>query len=728
MAVRSVDFLPQIFQTDANKQFLAATLDQLIQEPRFKKTQGFIGRTVGPGVDPNDRYVVEPTDTRANYQLEPSVVSLEPDTDRVRDAITYPGLNDAIGFQGGNNARPDRLYTSQYYTWDPFVDFDAFVNFSQYFWVPEGPMTVDVSAAGISATEDFTVTRNEGAYTFSDVAGNNPTIDLIRGGSYTFKVAQNQKQTVTYRVRNNGGSNYLIDNISNPTLTLQRGNTYQFNLSITGDYPFWIKSAPVTGTGQAYSSGVSRNGSVTGLVTFVVPQDAPDTLYYISQTQTGMQGVLNIVDGTPGTGPGFWIQSTPGISGKIPTTPNISSRDVFGVTNNGEDLGTITFNVPTKTAQNFYYNLNNFGAVDLVTSLQFDQINNQPLVDFLLSQGGIDGVTNLDVRTLVFVPPSEFVDAGWERTTLFDPLIQNPANNGLPGSFDSIPFSLGTEIPESQRYQLWQINLVDVAGTQYINLSYVRDIAELDKFAIQYGDTYSNAQWYKNLSGRFEQIPLLTAVQDTLYYQDAANPDLFGRIRLLDPSLNTTVFIDEILGQPTYTSPNGVAFTNGLKVKFTGDVQPVSYRSGSSQVYYTQTESDTNYIVSADDASDLYVGQEIVFSAPTLGGLAAGVTYYVRSIAANGLKFTVSASPGGAAVSLSSATGNAYGTAFALREYYVSGVGTGIELLPVENFVTPESYVEDFNDSTIAAEPAQPDYLTIDRASKDLNAWTRSNR
>ena len=33
--VRSVDFLPEIFQTDANKQFLRATLDQLIQEPNL---------------------------------------------------------------------------------------------------------------------------------------------------------------------------------------------------------------------------------------------------------------------------------------------------------------------------------------------------------------------------------------------------------------------------------------------------------------------------------------------------------------------------------------------------------------------------------------------------------------------------------------------------------------------------------------------------------------------
>ena len=49
MAIRTVDFLPEIFQTTPNKQFLNATLDQLVQEPSLKKTQGFVGRRVGPG-------------------------------------------------------------------------------------------------------------------------------------------------------------------------------------------------------------------------------------------------------------------------------------------------------------------------------------------------------------------------------------------------------------------------------------------------------------------------------------------------------------------------------------------------------------------------------------------------------------------------------------------------------------------------------------------------------
>jgi hypothetical protein len=86
--VRSVEFLPEIFQTPINDQFLSATLDQLIQNPRYVQTQGFVGRRIGPGVNANDRYVVEPTKTRTDYQLEPGVVQVNPEnTIEVVDAI-----------------------------------------------------------------------------------------------------------------------------------------------------------------------------------------------------------------------------------------------------------------------------------------------------------------------------------------------------------------------------------------------------------------------------------------------------------------------------------------------------------------------------------------------------------------------------------------------------------------------------------------------------------------
>lgn len=713
MAVRSVDFLPEIFQTDANKQFLAATLDQLIQEPRFKTTQGFIGRTVGPGVNPNDRYVVEPTATRANYQLEPGVVSLKPDTDNVRDVITYPGINDAIGYQNGNAGRPDRLYSSEYYTWDPFIDFDSFVNFSQYFWVENGPDVVDVRAETVPVTANFVVTRNNGSYTFSGVNGENPSIELVRGGSYTFQIAQNDKETVNYRVRNQGTTAYTIDGIANPTLTLVRGNTYVFNMNTNGVFPFWIKSQPESGTGNQYNSGVSRNGSSTGLITFTVPQDAPDTLYYVAENFVSMQGTLNIVDGVPGTGPGFWIQAAPGITGVLPVTPNISSRDVYGVENNGEDLGLVTFYVPYKTSQSFYYNLTSIGTVDMITDLKFDQINNQPVTEFLSQYNGIDGTRNLNGRTLIFVGAGATASDGWVRESFFDPLTGG--SSGGVGSYDSLPYSLSEDISAADRTQIWQINYVTLDNIEYINLSLVKTINPLEKFNIVYGSKWSNTQWYKTQSGQFEQIPLLTAAQDVLYYQDGTDPEIFGRIKLLDQVGSDTIFVDDIIGQTSYTSPNGVKFTNGLKIKFTGNVEPIDYRSGVTGLTYVQTDSNTNYITT-QGTLEISPGQAIIFNSPTLGGIVAGETYYVRTVTANGLKFTISETLGGETYSLQNGTGTATANLIVDRQYYVAGVGTGIKLLPVEDFVVPESYAQG------------PDYITIDRASLDLNPWTRSNR
>jgi len=680
---RSVDFLPQIFQTPVNKQFLSATLDTLVQEPKFKKTQGFIGRTVGPGVNPNDKYVVEPDKTRQDYQLEPGVISLEPDTDNVKNVITYPGINDAIGFQGGDSSRPDQLYNSEYYTWDPFVDYDSFVNFSQYFWVPSGPDAVEVNTPIIPDTDNFTVVRANGVYTFSGLSGENPTINLVRGGSYTFEVAQNAKETVNYRVNNNGTTSYVIDQQANPTLTLARGNTYVFNIILNGVYPFWIKTAQSLGTGDAYSSGVSRNGSTFGLVTFTVPQDAPDTLYYVSENQTNLRGTINIVDGTPGTGPGFWIQTSPGIAGVVPATPNISNRDVLGVINNGEDLGTITFNVPQKTAQQFYYNLTDVGPIDLLTTLDYNQINNQPLATFIATYGGIDGITYLSTRTLVFV---------------------NDTNDT----------------------NVYQISIVNVAGVDIINLTSIATVAVNEKFTISYGVTYSNTSWYKIAAGNFERIPLLTAAADQLYYQDGTDPEIYGRIELLNPEENDTIFIEQILGQQNYTSPNGVTFTNGLKVRFTGNVVPASYGSGTLSVECTATTAGSNYFT-CNTTVGLYEGEQIVFP-ETGNGVVAGQIYYIKSISANGIQFSVSDVADGATVPLTTDVYQNTATAFSNNEFYVAGVGTAIELLPVRNFVTPETYVEDANDSTIASEPAKLDYLTIDRASKDLNAWTRSNR
>ena len=104
--------------------------------------------------------------------------------------------------------------------------------------------------------------------------------------------------TATYTVTNNGASNYVIDGASNPTLTLARGGTYTFNINASG-HPFWIQNVSgAYSAGNVYNSGVTNNGAQSGTLTFVVPSDAPDTLYYVCQYHSSMAGTINIISST----------------------------------------------------------------------------------------------------------------------------------------------------------------------------------------------------------------------------------------------------------------------------------------------------------------------------------------------------------------------------------------------------------------------------------------------
>ena len=153
--------------------------------------------------------MLEATENRTNYQLEPGVVQLKPNTSTVSNAVTYPGIIDSLELKGANTTRHDRLFDSEHYSWDPMVDFDKFVNFGQYYWVPEGPDNVDVFANAVPIRDDFDVTDTDNGYTFSGEPGTLPTLTLARQGTYTFNV-------------NNLGQNFWIQSVPGTSGTLQQ--------------------------------------------------------------------------------------------------------------------------------------------------------------------------------------------------------------------------------------------------------------------------------------------------------------------------------------------------------------------------------------------------------------------------------------------------------------------------------------------------------------------------
>ena len=525
--VRTLDFLPEIFRTKSNEEFLTSTLDTLAQPPKVQKLQGYIGSKFGYGVGSSDKYLTEPTKKRSNYQLNPAVVFKKKDTNVPLDVMTYTELNDALRL-AGSAATESRLYSNQFYSFDSFCDLDKLVNYSQYYWLPSGPEAVTVSNVLLSKTVSYTVTASPLAFSIS-------------------------------------AKSVLIGD-HNPELTLVRGGTYYFN----------------------------------------VDQDAP-----------------------------FYIQMTRGSTGFFDNRPNISTRDIFGLQNNGTATGTIKFEVPLVDAQKDW-ELSRGLNIDLATTLNFTDIHAKKV-----GTVSIDGVTDLEGKTVLFYG-HDITDTG-NIIKLFDTDSEE---------FDSTTFDETT--PSRLSSHAFKVVYVgDSVNGQFIELIEA-DVLPINALMnINYGSQYNGRDFVKNEYGEIILAPFATAPCDTYYYQHGGNSEIYGVIRIVDREDSSFINVDEIVGKKTFTSPNGVVLTNGLKIEFAGNIYPTEYATG---------------------------------------------------------------------------------------QYYVEGVGTSIELVPIAELVVPERFayaessdfdgqpydVGPFNGTTFL--PIEKDYITIARNSKNKNAWSRGNR
>lgn len=453
--VRTIDFLPEIFKTKTNEQFLSATLDQLVQQPNHAKIQGYIGSRFGYGVDAKDAYVVEPTKTRSDYQLEPAVVFKKKDSAVAVDALTYPGIIDAIKLESGLQGNHNTLFNNEFYSWDSFVDLDKLINYGQYFWVPQGLEPVAISTDTLYYNLSFAVTSNSNTYSLVsseiNLDPNNPEITLVRGGKYEF----------------------------------------------------------------------------------VVNQDTP-----------------------------FWIQSMPGTDGKDATKLNINTRDILGVENNGISSGVITFNVPLSDDQ-AQYEINGTQTADFATRLSFDEVNGQPLRNIK----GIDGSSGINGKTLIFYGTP--ANATGYISQFFDSIGFDSTDPNEGDFEDSTATSINSNI--------YKITLLGDPNDPVIRLTEAKVITNDTRINIRSGDEFTSRGFVRNSDGEIILLPLMTAKLDQLFYQDGVNKGKVGKIRLIDHPSIDVIDVDKILGQKTYTSPNGISFTNGLKVKFTGSVHPLSY-------------------------------------------------------------------------------------------------------------------------------------------------------
>ena len=248
----------------------------------------------------------------------------------------------------------------------------------------------------------------------------------------------------------------------------------------------------------------------------------------------------------------FWIQTQRGLSGVNTTQGNISTREVAGVENNGEEVGTITFNVPLIDSQNRLVQLVQQHRVDFATMNTYKDLQNRVLQDFFdENYTGIDGVTQLDGKTIVFINP--IVDSTeWEQGSPFDGYLYDTGNTeGSEGTFDT-----STELSFDERYGVWRIDVNEISGVETIQLTRIADIDRGKKVGIKSGTNFGNREFERTAEGFLELIPPITAIQETLFYQDGVDATRFGKIVLVDIGDNSQINVTEdILDQTAYTSP-----------------------------------------------------------------------------------------------------------------------------------------------------------------------------
>ena len=303
---RSVDLLPQVFKTEANSKFMAAVVDPLIQPGALDKTVGYVGKRFGKTYKGKDIYLDSDDSLRSRYQLEPGVV-IRNNRDVIENFYDYVDFKNQLQFFNNFSDRDDHITSQDHYSWDPPITWDKFVNFREYYWAPNGPPSVKVLGQGNAIVSTYRVRQGTtSTWIFHpDGLTNNPTLTLYRGQTYKFNV-NSPREGFFIRTAYDTGSlvyNPILPYIPNQLAVydgrLWRALTY-ITASIDGtivEGPDWqLVDENVSTSKFDYEKGVTNNGTNNGTVTFEVPLDAPDILFYQSSINADRFGRFLIQD------------------------------------------------------------------------------------------------------------------------------------------------------------------------------------------------------------------------------------------------------------------------------------------------------------------------------------------------------------------------------------------------------------------------------------------------
>jgi len=298
---KSSQHLPRYFRSEVNNKFLSSTLDQLIQPGVAEKLNGYVGRKSSPGHAIDDFYIGDVNQQRENYQLEPAAV-IKDDLGNVNFYRDYNDYINQIKNLDGTVDDHSILNRQEYYAWNPHINWDKFVNFREYYWLPDGPQAITVSGVSDLVVSTYTVRSIDNTDNFAyilspDGITQNPQLTLYRGVTYRFEI-DTPGLPFSLRSKRENAPAWVPETLYSIGERVFYQNTiykslqdFRASKEFTDDASKWEIDTTFNLTRE-----VSDNGVEKGVIEFTPDNGTPNEIYYVADTDVNAGNLIRIYD------------------------------------------------------------------------------------------------------------------------------------------------------------------------------------------------------------------------------------------------------------------------------------------------------------------------------------------------------------------------------------------------------------------------------------------------
>ena len=137
------DFIPVVNRSESLKRFFSSTINHLLSSGTTQSVHAYWGNQNFKTSD-HDIFHHETDALRDNFQFAPGIVSRE--NGNVIDIVSYVNFIRRMSQIGADSLNHDKLLSEPGYVLDMPINYDMFVNYDQYYWMPNSVPIIQMNA------------------------------------------------------------------------------------------------------------------------------------------------------------------------------------------------------------------------------------------------------------------------------------------------------------------------------------------------------------------------------------------------------------------------------------------------------------------------------------------------------------------------------------------------------------------------------------------------------